>query len=100
MNKKKRKNIKFRLSHFVGSLPFDQKTTIGYSGEILYDLMSAETYFISIAVILLFISMCQHHQAFLKIFQHSLRKLDRRDQNRNDEKLLRKLIRFHVLVKE
>lgn len=81
-------------------MPFDQNTVIGFFGELLYDIISAETYFITSSVILLVVSMCQHHQAFLKMFRHSLRKLGDGDQNQNDEELLCKLIEFHISVKK
>lgn len=73
---------------------------MGYFGELLYDWISAETHWICTSITILVVSMCQHQQAFLKMFQHLLRKLDRPDQNQSDKELLHKLIKFHILVKE
>lgn len=68
---------------------------------ICYDLVTAEVYVFSGAMfIILFVSLCYHHRAFFKIFQHSLHTFDRSDEARNDEILLFQLIRFHVTIKE
>lgn len=83
------------------SLPWNQHTNIGYFWEICYDLVTAEVYVFSGAMfIILFVSLCYHHRAFFKIFQHSLHTFDRSDEARNDEILLFQLIRFHVTIKE
>lgn len=69
--------------------------------EIIIDIIIIESYLIVNGAILhLFVSMCWHHQAFLKILRHAVRQLDDTDKNRNDKEFLRKLIRFHVSVKE
>lgn len=82
------------------SLPWNQNTPVGYFFEICYDITTGETYLISGSGILLFISLCQFHHAFLKMLQHSLRQLDHPDKTRNDKQFLCELIRFHVSVKE
>lgn len=86
---------------FGFSLPWDQETPLGYFGEICISMICIEAYLLDNgALVLLFISMCLHHQAFYKMFQHSLLKLNRPDKNRNDKKHICNLIRFHISVKE
>lgn len=53
-------------------------------------------------ILLLFVSICFHHQAFLNIFAQ---KIDRRDHHRhavdqNDQQFIIDLIRLNALVKE
>lgn len=77
-------------------------TLLGYAGEICYDIVAGEAYLFASSIIVLFISLCQHHQAFYKMFQLLLDKLnysdDKRKQNAKDG--LFQLIRFHTLAKE
>lgn len=47
--------------------------------------------------LILFISMCLHHQAFYKMFQYSLEQFNVSERKRNDE--INDIIRFHVLTK-
>lgn len=49
---------------------------------------------------MLFISICLHHETFYKMFQNEAKKLDDHDKHRNDADHLRKMIRFHILVKK
>lgn len=42
-------------------------------------------YFVNGALFLFFISMCFHHQAFYQMFLHSVRRLDRSEENRNEK---------------
>lgn len=52
-------------------------------------------------VLLLFVAICLHNQAFSEIFEHSIDKWNRRKgKNQNDEKFLCDLMRFHLTVKE
>lgn len=51
-------------------------------------------------VLFLFISICLHHRAFYKRFEHSVRKLDQMEQNVDIVKRnLREIIQFHNSVK-
>lgn len=85
----------------IYSLPWDQRTLIGYVGEIIFVVFTSSNYMICNApIILLFISICLHHQAFYKIFQHSLNKLDLPDKNINNRKFICDLVRFHTSVTE
>lgn len=83
------------------SLPWNQETLVGYIGEIWFDVIVSESYFITNgAILLLFMSICLHHQAFYRMFEKSVQELDHFDSKRNDEELLCNLIRFHVRSKE
>lgn len=85
----------------VFSLPWNQRTPLGYAMEMFFSVFNADFYFIvNGAFLLLFISICKHHEAFYKMFEHSLRKYDQNDTDRMDKKSLCDLIRFHILVKE
>lgn len=83
-------------------MPWDQsEIPLGYAGDLFVEVLIGEAYMIfNGSFLLLFISICLHHQAFYKIFQIALRKLDFSDANRSDETTLCQLIRFHILVKE
>lgn len=75
---------------------WNQTTYFGYFGEVISLSLGAGTYLIaSGAVMLLFISVCLHHRAFFKIFEHTIDTL-----KQCDKKSLCDLIRFHVTVKE
>ncbi|XP_055296841.1 odorant receptor 22a-like [Sitodiplosis mosellana] len=88
----------FRPFRFI--LPWDQSTLLGYFGEIIFIIISLEFYLVYNGVILLsFVSICLHHQAFNKMLRHSLRKLERPAENRNDREFLCKLIDFHNSIK-
>lgn len=86
----------------ANSLPWDQSTLIGYFGEISFNVIVGATYFISNGVmILLYISICIHHQTFYEMVENSIDKWALSDKNgKNTEKFLRNLIRFHISTKE
>lgn len=89
------------LSNF--SLPWDQTTAMGYIGELAFSMPIGLGYFsINGGFLLLFISICQHHQAFYKIFEQSVNKLTRSndENNRCDARVLCNVIRFHIKIKE
>lgn len=50
--------------------------------------------------LLLFISVCFHHEAFHEMFQYPLRELESLDKDRNNVLLLRDLMQFHVAAKK
>lgn len=82
---------------FSYSLPWNQHTLIGYFGETFATLLIGEAYGIANgSLLLLFVSLCMHHQAFYQMFQYSTSKLE----SRNAQEQLCKLIRFHSSVKE
>lgn len=86
---------------FWFSLPWNQTTPSGYFGEMICNLWFAESYLISNgAIIVMLLSMMFHHQAFYKMIHHTLDTLNTPDKNRDDKKLLCKLIRFHISIKE
>lgn len=66
-----------------------------------YEISLGEIFLIqNSAFLLLFISLCVFHRAFYQMFSHTLKKLDHRNENQDDEKFLCDLIRFHNTVKE
>lgn len=85
----------------IRSLPWDTTTLTGYIGEIIFDINLAEAFYIATGVLLLlFMSICLHHRAFYKRFQHSLRALDQPNEIENIDKFICDLIRFHISIKE
>lgn len=85
----------------IDSLPWAQDTLIGYIGTTIYEILLGITYFIANgSLLLLFISICLHHEAFFKMFQHLLRKLETPDKHRNDTKYLCKIIRLQISARE
>lgn len=51
-------------------------------------------------ILLVFISMCIHHQAFYGMLEFSIDEWNRRDKHPDDEEFLLDLVRFHISVKE
>lgn len=91
------------MFHFIVSysMPWDQTTKLGFYMEIGFCLCSGGSfYFVNGALFLFFISMCFHHQAFYQMFLHSVRRLDRSEENRNKKQIIYALIDFHNSVKE
>lgn len=85
---------------FYFSLPLDQRTPLGYFGEVCLFTSGILTCLLANgALLLLFVSVCWHHQAFYEMFRHSVRKLNVPNEYQNDAELLCQLIRFHILVK-
>lgn len=69
--------------------------------EKLVDLVIGSLYYIwHGSILVLFISLCLHHQAFYNMFGNSLRKFDLEDRHQSDKRVLCDIIRFHVVVKE
>lgn len=82
-------------------MPWNQQTKIGYFAEICHSIVVTVYYFLCNGVFLLtFIGLCLHHEAFYEIFQHTLRKSDDPDHRRNDTEFIRRLVSFHISVKE
>lgn len=81
---------------FSCSLPWNQHTMFGYFWEICIHIYCAECYLFTNGIfLLLFISMCQHHQKFYKMLRLSVDKIDR-----NVKELLCNLIRLQIQVKQ
>lgn len=82
------------------SLPWNQKTAIGYSAEIFISIIFAETYMIvNGGFLLLYISTCFHHNAFYQMFKYSLQSSGR-TKVKIDHQTLCKLVGFYVRIKE
>lgn len=80
---------------------WDDKAPLGYFLSTCVDLFGGLSYNIfEGGVLLLLISMCQHHEAFRKMFHHQISKLDHPLENTDQKIILSKLVRFHVTVKE
>lgn len=92
--------LQFFLSPFSFSLPWNQKTPIGYTIEIIHTLITTQCYYsFNGLFLLLFITICLHHQAFYKISQHAIEIWEQPDNKINDKMFLRDLIQFHVITK-
>lgn len=95
--------------HFVDffreftSLPWNQTTFLGYIGELSLNFPIIAGYWVvNGTFLLLFIAICQHHQAFYKIFKHSVNKLNQIDNgsNHSSSRSLCDLMRFHLSIVE
>lgn len=84
------------------SLPWNQTTLVGYAVELTTLGSIGLFYFVVYGTFLmLFLSICMHHQAFSKMFKYLVDKLNRSDvENQCDKKSLCNLIRFHISVKK
>lgn len=83
----------FKLS----SMPWNTTTPQGFAGEVLVSAASCGSYFIILgAQLTLFISICLQHQAFYKMFAHSVLELDTSDQKPQH---VYGLVRFHISIK-
>lgn len=81
------------------SVPWNQRTLLGYLAESAFIVSFAETYFISNgAVAVPFLAICWHHQAFYQMFREKLNQLN--VESGNDKIVLCELIQFHTSVKE
>lgn len=104
----KRKYFLLNFAHYecwrflfaYSRMPWNCETPFGYFWEMVFSFTTGQTYiFTNGLIILLFIAMCLHHQAFSDMFGHSLHKLDFEDEIQNDRKLIRELIEFHSMAK-
>lgn len=85
----------------IHSLPWDQSTPLGYSLEICFCIYKADSYFLTYgSLLVLFTSICMHHQTFYEIFNHEAQKLHHSGTDRSVAEHLSKMIRFHISVKE
>lgn len=95
-----RKFPQLKLVFYFDSLLWNQKTPLGYFGYACFSLLTSNAFlFITGPILVLFISMYLHHEAFFKMFSHSLRQLNTPDKNVNDQNEIRKLLQFHNSLK-
>lgn len=93
----------FFSEHLVGNcrLPWDQRTELGYFGEIVVSVLASNNYiFFNGLFLLLFVSLCFHHRAFYQMVEHSFHVLQRSNSRRIDKLFLSDQIRFHIIVRE
>lgn len=85
--------IRFRL-------PWDQTTIFGYFGTILFSTICADVYlFMNGSILLLFVSICLHHQAFSQIVHDLAIQLDAQKSTNDARAMICNLIEFHLSVK-
>lgn len=83
----------------IHRLPWNQQTLTGYTAELCFVALFIGIYFISNgSFIILFISICLHHQTYYKIFQQST--LEFSHFNGNHKELLCKLVHFHISIRK
>lgn len=88
----------FTIRH---SLPWDQTTPFGYFMEMCVSLpFGAAYYIINGTLLILFVSICLHHQAFYEMFSYSVNSLQVVHGHHIKKKILNDLVRFHIAVKE
>lgn len=89
-------------NNFLCSYPWDQTTYFGYFNEICISSVTGGFYLLMDgAILVLFIAMCMHHQAFHEIIKHRIDNWKLFERNRDcDEKFICNLIDFHVSVQE
>ena len=92
------------IIHFIEfrcRLPWNQESFFGYIGEIGVDFIVANNFiFIAGQFFLLFISICVHVFTFNKMFGSFTNELDDSNEAANKFKSIRKLIDFHMEIKE
>lgn len=98
-------NIQYLISLYFGaiSLPWNEETPLGYSAEIGFNIAIDQAYMISNgALLLLFISICMHHQAFHQIICQMVTELNdsSNEQQNENKKNLAEIIRFQMMIKE
>lgn len=85
---------------FCRSFPWNQKTFFGYLGEVLLSSTIGNIYvFCNGTLILLFISVCLHHQAFYKRHRYLVNRLQYINHSWKNKETFHDLIQFHISVK-
>lgn len=95
-------NSKFLESKLFSchSLPWNQRTPLGYLGEIIFSIINMEAFLIvSAEVILIFIFMCKNNFIFTAMFVDFIEEFDRAHKRREKNDVIRKLVQFHNNVK-
>lgn len=98
-----RNELKMKIIKILNacSLPWNQGTIRGYLAENGFDIFYAGLYLISNgSILLLFVSICSHHQAFYEMLRYSTLRLDNPGTNQTADERLNYLIRFQISVKE
>lgn len=87
--------------HSSLSVPWNTSTPGGYTLETVLNVTCGGCYsFLNGVVVVLFISMCLHNQAFHKMFEYHLRQFNCQDKNRNDrDEICKLLIEFYNSVR-
>lgn len=81
-------------------MPWDYRTPLGYTGEILFGILLSEAYLIGNgSILMLFVCICLHHKAFYRMFEHSVRKIDHIHRELDVRNQLCEIIRFYVSAK-
>lgn len=95
------KFIKNQFQITFRRLPWNCTTPFGYFNEFLLNTIAGQSYiFTNGVLVLLFISMCWHHQAFFRMYHRSLIEFEHEEENRNDKRFLCDLIQFQNMAKE
>lgn len=82
-------------------MPWNQQTALGCFSEIVFHILTAQSYlFLNGVFLVLFISLCLHHGAFYERFRYSMNKWNETGSYRNDRKSFCELMQFHILVKK
>lgn len=92
--------IEFTFVHW-NRLPWDATTPAGYFWEIFLSTVYIETYYtVNGPVLMLFVSICMHNQAFYEMFAHSVREMDDLRDVQKEKAHIFYLVQFHVTAKE
>ncbi|XP_031624982.1 odorant receptor 63a-like [Contarinia nasturtii] len=94
-------NAEYLYNAYRLVLPWNQTTPLGYFGEMCFVQIFAQCYLIfNGAVIILFISLSWYHQAFYKMFYHSMQQFGDPERGQYDKEILCNLICFHTKIKD
>lgn len=82
-------------------LPWNQNTLVGYCAEIFSTVIILMGYFLENGILLiLFLSMCFHHQTFYEMFNHLIVEMNGSEERRCAKKSIHNLIRFQCSTKK
>lgn len=82
-------------------MPWDLTTPIGYICGSLFSITAGTSYFIiNGTVLLIFVSIGLHHQAFYEMFLHLINEFERLKEKQNGKQHLCKVIDFHATTKQ
>lgn len=87
--------------YFCHRLPWDATTEKGYFWEIILSTVYIETYYtVNGPVLLVFVSICLHNEAFQKMFASFVLKMDDLQDARKEKEYLAYIIQFHMTTKK
>lgn len=90
---------KIFLFNFNCSLPWNQKTPLGYFYEIIYQMTTTQCYYSFNGIFLiLYISICLHHRSFYKISQYAISRWEQNSKI-NNKMFIHEMVQFHVTIK-